>query len=94
MEKEIIEDSSYKRGWAVFTLYGALAALLFTSIISTVYTMCCFDEYEEGFDNSDTLVLKKRSPQLYITSKTGHYDTGNDSGNGSHNGLRYPARDY
>jgi len=91
MEINIIKDSSYERGWAVFTLYGALAATLLTSIHATAYTMCCFYEYTEGFDNSDTLVLKRRSPQMkYVSSTSGHYDPGN----GSSNGFSYPARDY
>ncbi|XP_066924863.1 uncharacterized protein [Clytia hemisphaerica] len=89
LEVEMIKDSSFKRGWAVFTLYGGLAATLLTSVEAIVYALCCYDPYLEGIEKSDSLVLRSRPPNLEYNRS---YN--NNAMDTSYNPYAVPTKDY
>lgn len=94
-EVEMIKNSSFTRGWGIYCLYGAMGTLILLSLDAMVYSLCCREKYLEGFDKSDSLVLRTKSnyEQRYLPSESySGYDNGSYS---SHrNTYTYPARDY
>ena len=94
-EVEILKDSNFTRGWAVYTVYGALLASSITSVEALIYSLCCFDKYLEGVDNSNSLVLNQRpyfrEDKYNKASSSSNYST---NGNNDQNQYAIPSKDY
>lgn len=76
-EMEVLRHSNFSRGWAVHVIYGALGTSVISSIEAIVYPLCCFDNYLEGVERSNSLVLRQRTSNFqrktpsFMTSSRG-----------------------
>ena len=96
-ELEVLKDSNYSRGWAVHLIYGALGTSIIASIEAMVYPLCCFDNYLEGVEKSNSLVLRPYTQRK--TSRTSSYMNSSshrrqNNGMISSNPYAVPSKDY
>lgn len=97
-EMEVLKDSKYNRGWAVYVIYGALGTSTISSIEAMVYPLCCFDNYLEGVEKSNSLVLRHRPRRK--TSRSSSFMNSSSNGRRSDGGMissnpyAVPSKDY